>query len=107
MFSSFLQTLSLSLFCCPFLSLNPCFAVSCRGLLDDSYFIDSVKKVMKEAVPYFAQYSTRVKSSTPSEVTLEEAAEMAKGAEDVSGPVPSGEQQVSSWVSRSVSHSNP
>ena len=27
-----------------------------RGMLDDSYFTDAVKKVMVEPVPYFAQY---------------------------------------------------
>jgi len=61
--------------------------------------VDSVKKVMKEPVPYFAQYTTRVKSSTPSELALEEAAEMAKAMEDAECPVLSGGRQVSAQAS--------
>ncbi|KAK7484650.1 hypothetical protein BaRGS_00024058, partial [Batillaria attramentaria] len=44
-----------------------------RGLLDDNYFTDAVKKVMKEPVPYFAQYSTRIKSTSQSEASGGEA----------------------------------
>ena len=55
-----------------------------RGLLDDSYFTDAVKKVMKEPVPYFAQYSTRVRTPTPSEAAPEEAAQAVEGGESPS-----------------------
>ena len=42
---------------------------SFRGLLDDTYFIQAVKKVMQEPVPYFRQFceprATSPWSSTP------------------------------------------
>ncbi|KAK7113832.1 cilia- and flagella-associated protein 65-like isoform X2 [Littorina saxatilis] len=63
--------------------VSNCLTNVLRGLLDDSYFVDAVKKVMKEPVPYFAQYSTRVKSATSSEVAPEESAERAQAAEEI------------------------
>lgn len=48
-----------------------------RGLLDDMCFTDAVKKVMREPVPYFAQYSTRIKSP-PSSATSDKATESTR-----------------------------
>lgn len=42
-----------------------------RGLLDDSYFMDSVKKVIKEPVAYFVQYNPRTKSAESPSITLD------------------------------------
>ncbi|XP_076448439.1 cilia- and flagella-associated protein 65-like [Babylonia areolata] len=61
-----------------------------RGLLDDSYFADSVKKVMKEPVPYFVQYTPPVKSITSSEAGSEEPADRAQSSEHIDTPVSGG-----------------
>ncbi|ESO88046.1 hypothetical protein LOTGIDRAFT_219687 [Lottia gigantea] len=37
-----------------------------RGLLEDNYFVDAAKKVIKEPVPYFCQVGDRPKSAPPS-----------------------------------------
>ena len=35
----------------------------CRGLLDDKYFIDAIKRVKMEPVPYFIQFRNSVVAS--------------------------------------------
>lgn len=37
-----------------------------RGLLDDAYFHEAVKKVAKEEIPYFRQFGQRPKTAPPS-----------------------------------------
>ena len=36
------------------------FTITIRGLLDDTYFIQAVKKVVQEPIPYFRQFSDKL-----------------------------------------------
>ena len=36
------------------------FTITNRGLLDDTYFIQAVKKVVQEPIPYFRQFSDKL-----------------------------------------------